>query len=139
MQNGGCWSLGCASLTPGARCIQESSSRPRNICCAPVQRPWSTVFYLSSACLCRLAPTLTCPHQVRAQSLPASEAFDFCGFLADPATVRDWNIWGLPADAFSTENGVMVARGRRWPLMIDPQVRRAPCLVEGAQRAGPVC
>jgi len=58
---------------------------------------------------------------VRAQSLPASDAFDFCGFLSDPATVRDWNIWGLPADAFSTENGVMVARGRRWPLLVDPQ------------------
>eukprot|EP00898_Chlorokybus_atmophyticus_P005400 jgi/Chlat1/5861/Chrsp4S06373 len=28
---------------------------------------------------------------------------------------------GLPADAFSTENGVMVTRGRRWPLMVDPQ------------------
>jgi dynein heavy chain, axonemal len=40
---------------------------------------------------------------------------------ADPSDVRDWNILGLPADSFSTENGVMVARGRRWPLMIDPQ------------------
>ena len=35
--------------------------------------------------------------------------------------MRDWNIKGLPSDAFSTENGVIVTRGRRWPLMIDPQ------------------
>ena len=35
--------------------------------------------------------------------------------------MRDWNIQGLPADAFSTENGVLVTRGTRWPLMIDPQ------------------
>lgn len=53
--------------------------------------------------------------------IPASEGFSFSDFLADPADVRDWNIMGLPADAFSTENGVMTARGRRWPLMIDPQ------------------
>lgn len=62
-----------------------------------------------------------CGPQVKALSIPSSESFDFCRFLADPSNVRDWNIQGLPADAFSTENGVMVTRGRRWPLMIDPQ------------------
>jgi hypothetical protein len=62
--------------------------------------------------------------QVKAQSLPASEAFDLCGFLADPATLRAWGRWGLPDDAFSAENGAIVTRGRRWPLMIDPQARR---------------
>eukprot|EP00879_Flechtneria_rotunda_P005109 GHRR01005390.1.p1 GENE.GHRR01005390.1~~GHRR01005390.1.p1 ORF type:complete len:1589 (+),score=542.70 GHRR01005390.1:1679-6445(+) len=59
--------------------------------------------------------------QVKLLNIPASENFDFCSFLADPSNVRDWNIQGLPADSFSTENGVMVTRGRRWPLMIDPQ------------------
>ncbi|GIM07381.1 hypothetical protein Vretimale_11536 [Volvox reticuliferus] len=59
--------------------------------------------------------------QVKALSIPASEHFDFALFLANPALVRDWNIQGLPSDSFSTENGVMVTRGRRWPLMIDPQ------------------
>ncbi|KAL0484096.1 dynein heavy chain, partial [Acrasis kona] len=32
-----------------------------------------------------------------------------------------WNTNGLPNDVFSSENGVLVTRGRRWPLMIDPQ------------------
>ncbi|GFH10191.1 dynein-1, subspecies f, partial [Haematococcus lacustris] len=59
--------------------------------------------------------------QVKALAIPASEHFDFALFLADPKAVRDWNIQGLPSDSFSTENGVMVTRGRRWPLMIDPQ------------------
>jgi dynein heavy chain, axonemal len=53
--------------------------------------------------------------------IPASPGFSFSDFLADPSDVRDWNILGLPADSFSTENGVMTTRGRRWPLMIDPQ------------------
>eukprot|EP00798_Chlamydomonas_sp_ICE-L_P021926 gene21926-28972_t len=59
--------------------------------------------------------------QVKALHIPASEHFDFALFLADPKNVRDWNIQGLPSDSFSTENGVMVTRGSRWPLMIDPQ------------------
>ena len=35
--------------------------------------------------------------------------------------IRSWTIAGLPNDAFSIDNGVMVASARRWPLMIDPQ------------------
>ena len=39
----------------------------------------------------------------------------------DPAEVREWNIQSLPSDDLSVENGLMVTRGRRWPLMVDPQ------------------
>jgi dynein heavy chain len=53
--------------------------------------------------------------------VPVSENFSLADNLADPAVVRDWNIKGLPADPLSTENGILVTRGRRWPLMIDPQ------------------
>ena len=42
-------------------------------------------------------------------------------FLADPALIRDWNLQGLPSDDFSTENGIIVTTGSRWPLVIDPQ------------------
>ncbi|KAL5497489.1 hypothetical protein EMCRGX_G013964 [Ephydatia muelleri] len=41
--------------------------------------------------------------------------------LADPYEIRQWNECGLPRDNVSTENAVLVTRGRRWPLMIDPQ------------------
>lgn len=58
---------------------------------------------------------------VKKLKIPSSPTFSFSDFLADPSDVRDWNIQGLPADSFSTENGVMVTRGTRWPLMIDPQ------------------
>lgn len=41
--------------------------------------------------------------------------------MADSYTVRTWNSQGLPRDAISTENGILVTRAGRWPLTIDPQ------------------
>lgn len=41
--------------------------------------------------------------------------------MSDPTSVREWNIQGLPADSFSTENGIIVTHGQKWPLVIDPQ------------------
>lgn len=38
-----------------------------------------------------------------------------------PAQVRQWTLKGLPTDDVSVDNGILVARGKRWPLMIDPQ------------------
>jgi len=35
--------------------------------------------------------------------------------------IRAWNIFGLPADNFSIENGIIIYSSKRWPLMIDPQ------------------
>jgi dynein heavy chain len=58
---------------------------------------------------------------VKTAEIPYTEGFDMSTFLANPTDVRFWNIQGLPSDQFSTENGVIVTRGRRWPLMIDPQ------------------
>mmetsp|Transcript_11537 Transcript_11537/g.25166 ORF Transcript_11537/g.25166 Transcript_11537/m.25166 type:complete len:1708 (-) Transcript_11537:108-5231(-) len=58
---------------------------------------------------------------VTSSKLPVTDNFNFTTFLAKSTDVRDWNIQGLPKDDFSTENGVISTRGRRWPLMIDPQ------------------
>ncbi|XP_070785989.1 dynein axonemal heavy chain 2 [Enoplosus armatus] len=59
--------------------------------------------------------------EVRDLEIPCTPGFSFAVFLSKPTAVRDWNIQGLPSDAFSTENGVIVTRGNRWPLMVDPQ------------------
>ena len=59
--------------------------------------------------------------QVKTQEIPMSPDFTFESFMGKATEIRDWNIQGLPSDAFSAENGIIVARGRRWPLMIDPQ------------------
>jgi dynein heavy chain, axonemal len=53
--------------------------------------------------------------------IPVDPAFSLVRLLADPVVVREWNAMGLPADDFSTENGLFATLGRRWPLMIDPQ------------------
>jgi len=53
--------------------------------------------------------------------VPVTKGFSFSSFLANPTDVREWNLQGLPTDAFSTENAVLATRGRRFPLMIDPQ------------------
>lgn len=43
------------------------------------------------------------------------------GFLGVPVVIQNWNIAGLPKDDTSTENGVIIDKTKRWPLMIDPQ------------------
>ena len=40
--------------------------------------------------------------------------------LGDDVTIREWNIDGLPNDDLSVENGIIMFKARRWPLMIDP-------------------
>lgn len=59
--------------------------------------------------------------KVQNKEIPTSPNLDVKEFLVDPSTIRDWNIQGLPSDGFSTENGIIVTRGTRWPLVIDPQ------------------
>lgn len=54
-------------------------------------------------------------------NIPISENTSIIKVLAAPFTIRQWNQDGLPRDDFSTENAILVTKGRRWPLMIDPQ------------------
>ena len=57
----------------------------------------------------------------KAHNIPISENPNIIQVLAHPFTIRQWNTDGLPRDEFSTENAILVTKGRRWPLMIDPQ------------------
>jgi len=41
--------------------------------------------------------------------------------LGDPVKIQQWIVASLPNDALSIENGIIIDRARRWPLMIDPQ------------------
>ena len=53
--------------------------------------------------------------------IPISDGSNMEATLGDPMQIREWQIDGLPKDAVSTNNAIMVTRGKRWPLMIDPQ------------------
>uniref|UniRef100_A0A673UGS7 Dynein axonemal heavy chain 6 n=1 Tax=Suricata suricatta TaxID=37032 RepID=A0A673UGS7_SURSU len=53
--------------------------------------------------------------------IPINPSFSLINILGDPYEIRQWNTDGLPRDTISTENGILVTQGRRWPLMIDPQ------------------
>ena len=52
-----------------------------------------------------------------------TEGITMRGFLGNPVTLQAWNIAGLPRDDTSTENGIIIEKTRRWPLMIDPQTQ----------------
>ncbi|TWW56799.1 Dynein heavy chain 7, axonemal [Takifugu flavidus] len=57
----------------------------------------------------------------QSKKIPSSDDFSLSKTLGDPIKIRAWNIAGLPSDAFSIDNAVIVSNSRRWPLMIDPQ------------------
>lgn len=41
-------------------------------------------------------------------------------YLGEPVKIQTWNIAGLPKNDTSIENGIIIDKSRRWPLMIDP-------------------
>ena len=56
-----------------------------------------------------------------AKGVPCTQDLGISLFLVDAATIGDWALEGLPSDDLSVENGIMVTRSKKWPLMIDPQ------------------
>ncbi|KAJ3097005.1 Dynein heavy chain 5, axonemal [Phlyctochytrium planicorne] len=57
------------------------------------------------------------------RKIPHTEDLDIIGLLVDNTTVGEWNIQGLPTDELSTQNGIIVTKGTRYPLLIDPQTQ----------------
>ncbi|CAD7967000.1 unnamed protein product, partial [Amoebophrya sp. A25] len=50
-----------------------------------------------------------------------SYQFSLEAIMGDVREIREWSRCELPADSVSVCNGILVTRGKRWPLMIDPQ------------------
>jgi dynein heavy chain, axonemal len=49
------------------------------------------------------------------------ESFSLASVLGNPVQIREWAVQGLPNDAFSIENALMMAHAERWPLFIDTE------------------
>lgn len=53
--------------------------------------------------------------------VPISEKYSLVNTLGDPVEIRNWNLYSLPSDSVSIDNGILATKTQRWPLMIDPQ------------------
>ena len=58
---------------------------------------------------------------LKKKNITCSDGFTLQATLGSPVEIRSWVINKLPNDSFSIENGIMLSRSNRWPLMIDPQ------------------
>ncbi|DBA03213.1 TPA: hypothetical protein N0F65_003933 [Lagenidium giganteum] len=61
------------------------------------------------------------PHELAQRGIPVTSGFSLDSFLVDRSTLSDWSMQGLPSDPLSIQNGILVARAARFPLLIDPQ------------------
>lgn len=61
--------------------------------------------------------------KVKQLKISYSPAYNFPEFLVKPVDFIKWGLKGLPDDQFSKENGVLVRKGRMFPLLIDPQLQ----------------
>uniref|UniRef100_A0A8C3JBK3 Dynein axonemal heavy chain 8 n=1 Tax=Calidris pygmaea TaxID=425635 RepID=A0A8C3JBK3_9CHAR len=61
--------------------------------------------------------------EMRAHKIPFSENLNLISMLVDPPTISEWNLQGLPGDDLSIQNGIIVTKATRYPLLVDPQTQ----------------
>ncbi|KAL2085437.1 hypothetical protein ACEWY4_018757 [Coilia grayii] len=59
--------------------------------------------------------------EMSANRIPYSDSLNVISMLVDNTTIGEWNLQGLPNDDLSIQNGIIVTKASRYPLLIDPQ------------------
>lgn len=62
-------------------------------------------------------------NEITRKGIPVSASINVIDSLTDMATIGEWNIRGLPNDELSIQNGIIVTKASRFPLLIDPQTQ----------------
>jgi len=55
------------------------------------------------------------------ENIEISQDVSLLSVMENKLLTREWNMCKLPNDKLSVENGIIMFKTRRWPLMIDPQ------------------
>ncbi|EHB05914.1 Dynein heavy chain 8, axonemal [Heterocephalus glaber] len=61
--------------------------------------------------------------EMKARRIPFTENLNLISMLVDPPTIGEWGLQGLPGDDLSIQNGIIVTKATRYPLLIDPQAQ----------------
>ena len=68
--------------------------------------------------------------------LPCTPDLAVTSILAEETEMGQWAVEGLPTDALSMQNGILVTRASRYPLLIDPQGQGRGWLIQREAAAG---
>ncbi|XP_023388715.1 dynein heavy chain 5, axonemal [Pteropus vampyrus] len=61
--------------------------------------------------------------EMKAREIPFGDSLNLNEMLIDAPTISEWNLQGLPNDDLSIQNGIIVTKASRYPLLIDPQTQ----------------
>ncbi|XP_078543788.1 dynein axonemal heavy chain 5 [Lissotriton helveticus] len=61
--------------------------------------------------------------EMKTRKIPFGNNINLTEMLIDGPTISEWNLQGLPNDDLSIQNGIIVTKAARYPLLIDPQTQ----------------
>ncbi|CAB1334214.1 unnamed protein product [Coregonus sp. 'balchen'] len=61
--------------------------------------------------------------EMKTRRIPFGNNLNLTEMLIDAPTVSEWNLQGLPNDDLSIQNGIIITKASRFPLLIDPQTQ----------------